>query len=188
MTQPGTPAGAATDGGTRGGTLVVGIGQAFGGDDAVGLAVAERLRTQGIQTVVVPDGAALVDALAEVERAVIIDAVAGGGPPGTVLHLEGDELAGRAGAVPVSSHGLSVADAVAVARALGGAAEVHLIGVAIEPGACSPAGTIGAGAATAIGAGAAAALGAEVAAAVDEAAARVRALLGDEAAGAAEVV
>lgn len=149
-------------------TLVVGIGQPLGGDDAVGLAVAERLRTDGIPARSVTDGAALVDALAGSERAVIIDAVAGGGPAGTVLHLRGDELCARAGAVPVSSHGLSVADAVAVARALGGAAEAHLIGIAIEPPA-----------------GAATSLSAAVAAAVETAAARVRALVEDEAAAGA---
>lgn len=141
-------------------TLVVGIGRPSGGDDAVGLAVAERLRTTGIQASSVTDGAALAEALAAGERAVIIDAVAGGGPPGTVIHLDGDALASRAGGVPVSSHGISVADAVALARALGGAKEVHLIGVAIDPSAC-----------------AAASLGAEAAAAVEPAAARVRALL-----------
>lgn len=155
---------------TAGRTLVVGIGQPFGGDDAVGLAVAEKLRTMGIPACTVPDGAALATALAGAERAVIIDAVAGGGPAGTVLHLSGDELCERAGAAPVSSHGLSVPDAVALARALGGAAETHLIGVAIEPRE-----------------GVSTTLGPEVAAAVEIAAARVRALLGDEeAAGAAQ--
>lgn len=153
---------------THGPTVVVGIGQPLGGDDAVGLAVAERLRTEGIPARSVTDGAALVDALAGSERAVIIDAVAGGGPAGTVLHLRGDEISARAGAVPVSSHGLSVADAVAVARALGGAAEAHLIGIAIEPPA-----------------GAATSLSAAVAAAVETAAARVRALVEDDAAASA---
>lgn len=145
---------------TRGDTLVVGIGRPSGGDDAVGLVVAERLRAMGVEARSVTDGAALAAALSTVERAVIIDAVAGGGVPGTVLHLSGDALEARAGAVPVSSHGLSVADAVALARALGGANTVHLVGVAIEPGAC-----------------AAASLGAEAAAAVEPAAARVCALL-----------
>jgi hydrogenase maturation protease len=165
-------------------TLVIGIGQPLGGDDAVGLAVAERLRTEGIQTRTVTDGAELATALAGAERAVIIDAVAGGGPAGSVLHLQGDELCGLAGAVPVSSHGLSVADAVALARALGGASEAHLIGVAIEPRDVrqSPP---RAWEATSPGAGAS--LSAEVAAAVETAAARVRALLQDgETAGAVE--
>jgi hydrogenase maturation protease len=163
-------------------TLVIGIGQPLGGDDAVGLAVAERLRTEGIQAWTVTDGAELATALAGAERAVIIDAVAGGGPAGSVLHLRGDELCGLAGAVPVSSHGLSVADAVALARALGGASEAHLIGVAIEPRAWG-ATSLGAG----VSPGATTSLSAEVAAAVETAAARVRALLQDgETAGAVE--
>lgn len=119
--------------------LVIGIGRPDGGDDAVGLLVAARLRAMGVDATSVTDGAALADALAGAERAVIIDAVATNGPAGEVLHLRGDEIVARAGAVPVSSHGLSVADAVALARALGGATELDLIGVAIEPKALSPA-------------------------------------------------
>jgi hydrogenase maturation protease len=146
------------------GTLVVGIGQPLGGDDAVGLAVAERLRTDGIRAHAVGDGAALVDLLAGAARAVIIDAVVGAGPPGTVVHLRGEELEGQAaGATPVSSHGLSVAAAVATARALGGAAEAHLVGVAIDPPR-----------------DAATSLSREVAAAVEVAALRVREILRDQ--------
>ena len=121
-------------------TVVVGIGQPLGGDDAVGLVVAAHLRTTGIQATSVEDGAALAELLSTAERAVIIDAVVGAGPPGTVIHLRGDELTelatsgiARASAAPLSSHGLSVALAVSIARALGGAAEAHLVGIAIAP-------------------------------------------------------
>lgn len=145
---------------TSTGTLVVAIGQPFAGDDAVGLVIAERLRAEGVPAQSVADGAALVDALTGASRAVIIDAVVGGGPAGTVLYMSADELRARSGATPVSSHGLSVADALALASALGGAAEAHFVGVAIEPAA-----------------GASTSLSASVAAAVEPAAARVRELL-----------
>lgn len=121
--------------------LVVAIGQPFGGDDAVGLVVAERLRATGIPTRTVPDGAALTDLLSTVPRAILLDAVVGAGPPGTIVHLSGDALvdlasdprASHAGSRPVSCHGISVALAVSIARALGGAADVQLVGVAVDP-------------------------------------------------------
>lgn len=140
--------------------LVIGLGQPLGGDDAVGLGVAERLRSSGIPALAVSDTGALVDLLAGTDRAVIIDAVVGAGPAGTVVHLQDDELIAHAGAMPVSSHGLSVASAVAIARALGGAAEAHLVGISINPPSRLSS-----------------SLSNDVAAAVDSAAARVREIL-----------
>lgn len=140
--------------------LVVGLGYPDGGDDAVGLSVAARLSTSGIQAVQITDPAELVPLLAEVDRAVIIDAVAGPWPPGTVIHMRGATLARHAPKASVSSHGMSLAGALALARVLGSAADVHLVGIAIEPPhGFSPA------------------LSSEVAAAVDTAAARVQALI-----------
>ena len=121
--------------------LVVAIGQPLGGDDAVGLVVAERLRTTGIPTRTVSDGSALAELLSTVPRAILLDAVVGAGPAGTIVHLSGDALvdlasdprASRAGSRPVSCHGISVALAVSIARALGGATDVQLVGVAVDP-------------------------------------------------------
>lgn len=141
-------------------TVVVGLGRPHGGDDAVGLAVASRLREHGIPALHATDATALVDVLLVAERAIVVDAVVGGGPPGSLVTLNAEDLAGRGAAVPVSSHALSVAGAVAIARTLGGAAEVHLIGVCIQP----PDGR-------------SLEMSAEVAAAVEPAAERARALL-----------
>ncbi len=116
-----------------GATLVVGLGRPMGGDDAVGLLVASRLQEQGIPALRVTDAASLIELLLVAERAIVLDGVVGGGPPGSIVTLTGDEVAGRGSAVPVSSHALSVAGAVAIARTLGGAAEVHVIGVSIPP-------------------------------------------------------
>ncbi len=117
----------------RAGTVIVGVGRPHGGDDAVGLAVAARLEEQGIVALRVTDATALVDLVMSAEKVIVLDAVVGGGPPGSVLVLGGDELAGRGAPVPVSSHALSVAGAIAIARSLGAAAEVHLIGISISP-------------------------------------------------------
>lgn len=113
--------------------LVVGLGQPLGGDDSVGLVIADRLRSEGVPALAITDPALLVDLLVAAERAILIDAVVGAGLPGTVIEMSGEELASRGAGVPVSTHGLSVAGAVAIASTLGGAAEVRLIGISIDP-------------------------------------------------------
>ncbi len=113
--------------------VVVGIGQARGGDDGVGPAVARRLAAEGLAARESADASALIALLGDGRRVVVVDAVVGGGAPGAVLHLRAAALA--AGPTPVSSHGLGVAEALEVARALHGDAAVErvdIVGVAIE--------------------------------------------------------
>ncbi|NIR59786.1 MAG: hydrogenase maturation protease [Gammaproteobacteria bacterium] len=61
-------------------------------------------------------GAALIEALRGAELVVLVDAMRAGGPPAQVRRLSPDTLA--TGAF-TSSHGIGVAEALALARALG---------------------------------------------------------------------
>jgi hydrogenase maturation protease len=140
--------------------LVVGVGQPLAGDDGVGWEVVQRLASEGLATAWAPDGAALVTLLCGVTRAVVIDAAVGVGPPGTVLVLGAGDL--PAGRHPTSSHGLSVPEAIALARALS-SVTVQIVAVAIDPPAAAGVG-----------------LSPAVAAALPEAVARVRGLLAPE--------
>ncbi len=96
---------------------VVALGSRGAGDDAAGLLVGDRLRRFGYDVVEPADVAQLVEALREVKAATVVDAALGPGGPGTVHRM--------ASAAPVlrgpahSSHGLGLAEAVALARALG---------------------------------------------------------------------
>lgn len=113
---------------------IAGLGSAGGGDDAVGLIVAETLTARGVEAARVRDAAALVELALDVDQLVIIDAVVGLGPPGTVAVLTEDDLAGDL--QPVSTHALSVPAALAFARLLYPdrvAALIQLVGVAIAP-------------------------------------------------------
>ncbi|HSP80256.1 MAG TPA: hydrogenase maturation protease [Myxococcaceae bacterium] len=116
---------------------VIGLGQAAAGDDGVGLAVLEYLRVQGV-----PEGVELLEAeepsallplLETPARVVLVDAVLAA-PAGEVLELAPDELAQR-GFSTLSSHGLGVAQAVALARLLSPEAvspSIHVVGVSIS--------------------------------------------------------
>jgi hydrogenase maturation protease len=146
--------------------IVVGIGQEAAGDDGVGLAVARELAGRGVSVRESADASILLALLEAGHRVVVVDAVAGGGPPGSVIRLALDELGG--GPTPLSSHGLSVAEAIALARTLYGPriiAELAIIGIAIDRPTVH---VVGLSAAVAAAVGPAAALAAELASARPE--------------------
>lgn len=114
---------------------VFGLGQPAAGDDGVGpavIAALEQRALEGVALTVVAEPSALIEALELPEPVVLVDAlVAAGCQPGEVLVLAEDEIARRAPRT-VSSHGMGVADAIAMARTLHGAVcPITLVAVAI---------------------------------------------------------
>lgn len=116
---------------------VIGIGQPAAGDDGVGGAVLDALRRlplpSGVELSDARDPSAIIDLIEPSTPVVIVDAVLGA-PAGEVLSLGVEELAARASR-RVSSHGLSVPEAVALARTLGGegsVAPLHIVAVTID--------------------------------------------------------
>ncbi|WP_224246307.1 hydrogenase maturation protease [Hyalangium gracile] len=119
-------------------TRVIGLGQAAAGDDQVGLAVIEHLRERGapdgVELLTAAEPSALLPLLETPAPVVLVDAVLAA-PPGEVLVLEPEELEQR-GLSTMSTHGLGVAQAVALARVLSPAAvspSIRIIGVSISP-------------------------------------------------------
>jgi hydrogenase maturation protease len=113
-------------------TRFVCLGQRHAGDDGVGLLVGERLAERGFEVAEARDAADLVEWLAGSGRVVLVDAIVGAGPPGTVLHLGPDAIESERGLV--SSHAFSVRQAVALARALHGdeaGRDLHVVAIAI---------------------------------------------------------
>jgi hydrogenase maturation protease len=103
------------------GATIVGVGNDWRGDDAAGLVAARRLRSTlaGVKVVELDgDPAALLDAWSGTRHAIVIDAVRSGAAPGTIHRLDLAAGTGRAGPRRGSTHGLGVADAVELARAL----------------------------------------------------------------------
>ena len=117
---------------------MIGVGSGFG-DDAAGLAVVELLsRTElpagvtiGCCARPLPD---LLDAFDDAEAVVLVDATRGAGPPGHVHRVEEASIARDPAR---SCHGFGVAEALALARALGRAPR-RVAWVGIEAGACRP--------------------------------------------------
>jgi hydrogenase maturation protease len=103
--------------------LIVGIGNDYRGDDAVGLIVARRLRMRLADSVKVleqnGDGAALMEVWWRAETVIIIDAVASGAAPGTIHRFDANTLPIPKGAFRCSTHAFGVAEAIELSRALG---------------------------------------------------------------------
>lgn len=123
-------------------TLVIGLGQRVAGDDGVGLAVldeVERRRLPGVELVRARDASELVELLPRYAHVVVVDAVlVSPEHVGKVSILEADALEPGARS-PVSSHGMSAAQAIALSRALHPdepGAHVLLVGIGIQRPTC----------------------------------------------------
>jgi hydrogenase maturation protease len=103
--------------------LVLCVGNPDRGDDGVGPLVARMLCGRLPERVLVTqcDGGAaeVLDRIADADCAILVDAAMSGAPPGTVHRV--DCAAGEAVRTVgvASSHGLGVAEAIALARTLG---------------------------------------------------------------------
>jgi hydrogenase maturation protease len=104
-------------------TVVIGVGNAYRGDDGLGLAVAERLRGRVPASVAVVDceqePSRLLDAWSGADLALVVDACASGAPAGTVHRFDAGSARLPARVFRSSTHAFGVGDAVELARALG---------------------------------------------------------------------
>lgn len=103
-------------------TIVIGIGNPYRGDDGAGLKVARTLKNKMPPGVRVEESSGEIGELMELwkdcKKALAVDALSSGGPPGKVMRFEA-----HAGPLPAetfhySTHGLSLAEAVELARAM----------------------------------------------------------------------
>ncbi len=104
--------------------MVIGIGNEYRGDDGVGRIVARRIAALGIAGVSVCEASGesltLMELWRGAGRVLLVDALKSGAEPGTVMRMD-------AGSAPLpaefvqqcSTHALSLAEAVELARSLG---------------------------------------------------------------------
>jgi hydrogenase maturation protease len=103
--------------------IVIGVGNPDRGDDAAGPAAVRELRNLRSADVEIiehsGEAAALVMKMDGAEQVFLIDACVSGGPPGTIHRFDVDSTAMPTLASAFSTHGLGLAAAVELARALG---------------------------------------------------------------------
>lgn len=103
--------------------LFLGLGNPLRRDDGAGPAVAARVAGHMPEEVEVRtlagEAIELLDAWTGRERVIVVDAVCSGAPPGTVHRLDATDAPLPAVWASLSSHGLGLAAAIELSRALG---------------------------------------------------------------------
>ena len=104
-------------------TLIIGLGNEYRRDDAVGLVVARRVREAAPESVRVleesGEGAGLMESWQDADAVILIDAVHSGAKPGTIHRLDAHAHPIAKKFFRFSTHAFGVAEAVELARALG---------------------------------------------------------------------
>lgn len=111
---------------------VVGVGNLLLMDEGVGVHVVQQLEKRGVPSnVILVDGGTSPDALAllgDVDKLVIIDAVRGGGEPGSIYRLRPEDVEEKE-KNPLSLHDWDVMDSLKLSRYWTEDTEVIIIGV-----------------------------------------------------------
>jgi hydrogenase maturation protease len=102
--------------------LIIGVGNEYRGDDAVGLIVARRLKEQSPDYVKVleesGEGAALMESWKDADTVIIVDAVHSGAKPGILHRFEVHAQPIPTDFFHYSTHAFGVSEAIELARAL----------------------------------------------------------------------
>src|SRR5512133_3782388 len=112
---------------------VIGCGNPDAGDDAVGLLILDLLELPaGVDVVAAGAATRVVDLLDDVDTVIVVDAVRSSSRgAGTLVRADGVEELGTALRGALSSHGLGLVEAVALAAALGTAPRIVFHGVEV---------------------------------------------------------
>ena len=110
--------------------LIAGLGNELRGDDAAGLLAVRALRGLAAGDIDVVehsgDAASLAESMLQYQEIVVIDAVAAGSAPGTVVRMPADSPSTRSS---TSSHGPGLRQAIALSHALGASPNVRIFGI-----------------------------------------------------------
>jgi hydrogenase maturation protease len=120
-------------------TLVLGLGNPLVSDDSVGLRVAAELRARlaGRPDVEVDEdycgGLRLMERMIGYDRAIIVDAIRSGAPPGTIHHLTPGDIPTRRS---LSAHDVSLPTALELGRRaevrLPADGQIDLVGIEVD--------------------------------------------------------
>ena len=116
---------------------VVGVGNILMGDEGIGVRAVEELKRERLpEEVQLFDGGtafhALVDELIEFDKLIIVDAVMGGEPPGTIYRLEFKELEGMSADMTLSLHDVGVMETLILEKLTRRIPE-EIVFIGIEP-------------------------------------------------------
>ena len=102
--------------------LIIGVGNAYRGDDAVGLRIAQDIKKKSPDHVNVieqsGEGISLMDSWKDADTVILIDAVHSGAQPGTIHRFDVHTQTIPTKFFHYSTHAFGIAEAIELARAL----------------------------------------------------------------------
>lgn len=118
----------------KGRILVLGVGNLLLSDEGVGVHVARKLMEMDFppQVRVVEggtDGFGLMHVLLEAERLILVDAVKGGGPPGSIYRFEVEDCPPFPDVFKTSVHQISILEVINLSGLIGSTPRTTVIGV-----------------------------------------------------------
>ena len=116
--------------------LVLGVGNLLLSDEGVGVHVAQRMMTMDMPPEVQvveggTDGFGLVNVITEADRMILIDAVKGGGQPGSIYRFEIEDCPPYPDIFKTSVHQISILEVIHLSSLIGSTPRTTIIG--IEP-------------------------------------------------------
>jgi hydrogenase maturation protease len=116
--------------------LVLGVGNLLLSDEGVGVHVAQRMMTMDMPPEVQvveggTDGFGLVNVITEADRMILIDAVKGGGQPGSIYRFEIEDCPPYPDIFKTSVHQISILEVINLSSLIGTTPRTTIIG--IEP-------------------------------------------------------
>ncbi|MDY6843010.1 MAG: hydrogenase maturation protease [Thermodesulfobacteriota bacterium] len=116
--------------------LVLGVGNLLLSDEGVGVHIAQKLLTMDLPTEVEvieggTDGFGLINIISEADHVVVVDAVRGGGSPGSIYRFGIQDIRDSSHFFKTSFHQVGILEIVSLSGLLGRVPETTVIG--IEP-------------------------------------------------------
>ncbi len=102
---------------------ILGIGNEFRNDDAIGIVVAKRLKSLNLPNIIVleasGDAGVPVGLWSDASPTMIIDAVSSGAKPGTIIRIDTCKQSLPSDLFHFSTHSISIGDSIELAKILG---------------------------------------------------------------------
>jgi hydrogenase maturation protease len=117
-------------------TVVLGVGNLLLSDEGIGVHVVNRLLKMALPPGVEVieggvDGLGLMSVVTTAERLIVVDAVKGGGPPGSIYRFDPEDIKSHPKFSKVSMHEIGILEVIRLSKLVGQIPKTTVIG--IEP-------------------------------------------------------
>jgi hydrogenase maturation protease len=114
--------------------VILGVGNLLLSDEGVGVHVANQLMEMDLPAEVSvveggTDGFRLIDIITEADRLIVVDAVKGGGAPGSIYHFDIDEVQDCPSGFKTSVHQIGILEVINLSGLIGKKPYTTVIGV-----------------------------------------------------------